>query len=147
MTKSGASPTVAFTGTKSQAQNLNIPDTVRDKNGVVYRVTAVAKKALKGNKKVKTLAVGKYVVTIGDYAFANCTKLTKVTIKSTSLTQIGKFAFSGDKKLGTVTIKSKKLKKVGKNAWKNTKSNLKIKVPGKKVKYYSKLFQRKVVAW
>ncbi len=147
VTKSGASPTVAFTGTKSQAQNLNIPDTVRDKNGVVYRVTAVAKKALKGNKKVKTLAVGKYVVTIGDYAFANCTKLTKVTIKSTSLTQIGKFAFSGDKKLGTVTIKSKKLKKVGKNAWKNTKSNLKIKVPGKKVKYYSKLFQRKVVAW
>ncbi len=97
VTKSGATPTVAFTGTKSRAQKIKIPDTVRDKNGVAYRVTSVAKKALKGNKKVKTLTVGKHVKTIGDFAFADCAKLTKVTINSTSLTQIGKSAFSGDK--------------------------------------------------
>ncbi len=143
VTKSGKAPTVEFTGTKNTGKTIKIPDTVKDKNGIVYKVTTVGKNAVKGNKKVTGITVGKNVTNIKDNAFANCTKLTKVTINSTVLATIGKTVFSGDKKLGTITIKSAKLKKVGKNALKDTKKNITIKVPKKQVADYTKLFKGK----
>ena len=143
VTKSGSAPAVEFTGTKNTGKTIKIPDTVKDKNGVVYKVTTVGKNALKGNKKVTNITVGKNVITIKDNAFANCQKLTKVMINSTALTTIGKTVFSNSKKLATITIKSTKLKKVGKNALKGTKKNIQIKVPKKKVADYKNKFKNK----
>ncbi len=143
VTKSGSAPTVEFVGTKNTGKTIKIPDTVKDKNNVVYKVTTIGKNALKGNRKVTNITVGKNVVTIKDNAFANCQKLTKVNINSTALTKIGKTVFSSDKKLATITIKSTKLKSVGKNALKGTKKNIQIKVPKKKVADYKNKFKNK----
>ena len=88
VTKSGRAPTVEFTGTKNTGKTIKIPDTVKDKNGVVYKVTTIGKNAMKSNNKVTNITIGKHVTTIKDTAFLNCTKLTKVKINSTALVTI-----------------------------------------------------------
>ena len=44
--------------------------------------------ALKGNKKIESLTIGKNVRKIGKNAFANCRKLKKVIIKSKKINTI-----------------------------------------------------------
>ena len=86
--------------------------------GTKYKVTSIAANALKGNKKVTKLTVGKNITSIGKKAFYKCTKLSKITIPA-KVSKIGKQAFYGCKKLATITIKTKKLtsKKVGSKAF------------------------------
>ena len=69
-------------------KNLRIFSTVK-LNGKKYKVTSVAKNALKGNKKVRTLVVGKTTEKIGKSAFQNCKNLKKIIIKSKNLKKIG----------------------------------------------------------
>ena len=140
-----ANPTVTYLGTTTQnATTINVPDTVTVDN-ITYKVTEIANKAFSGNKKVKSVTVGKNVVSIGKEAFKNCTKLKSVNIKSTTLNKIGANAFSGSKCLTKITLKTTKLTKnsIGKNALKGTSSKLVIKVPKSKVKNYQKLFKNK----
>ncbi|MBO4910095.1 MAG: leucine-rich repeat protein [Lachnospiraceae bacterium] len=137
--------TVEYTGTTDPtAKTVTIPDTIKVGN-FTYKVTSIADKALKGNKKMTTLIIGANVKVIGNSAFAGCTKLKKVDCKSKVLEKIGKSAFSGDKKLKSIILKTKLLKKskVGKNAIKNTSKKLVIKVPKKSVKSYKKIFKAK----
>lgn len=65
---------------------LTIPETVKIK-GYTFKVTGIGKKA-----------------------FASCSKLKNITIKSKSITSIGKNAFAGINKKATITV-PKKLKK------------------------------------
>ncbi|MBQ9983942.1 MAG: leucine-rich repeat protein [Lachnospiraceae bacterium] len=148
---------------------VTIPDTVLI-GGKSYKVTSVAAKAFKGNKKLtsvkigdnvttigkeafsgckklKAVTLGKNVVTIDDKAFYNGTALTTITIPS-KVSKIGKSAFEQCKKLKTVTIKSKKLtaKKVGTKAFRGIKSNATIKVPKKKYKTYKSMLYKKGVS-
>ena len=58
-------------------KNLRIFSTVK-LNGKKYKDTSVAKNALKGNKKVRTLVVGKTTEKIGKSAFQNCKNLKKI---------------------------------------------------------------------
>ncbi len=88
-------------------------------NGYTFKITSVADKAFRKNKKLK-----------------------KVTIGS-NVTKIGKQAFYGDKKLKTIVIKSKKITKCGKAAFKGINKKAKIKVPKSKLKKYRKLFKNK----
>ncbi len=97
-------------------KNLRIFSTVK-LNGKKYKVTSVAKNALKGNKKVRTLVVGKTTEKIGKSAFQNCKNLKKIIIKS------------------------KNLKKIGSNAFKGISKNAVVKVPKSKKKYYTKLLR------
>ena len=62
-------------------------------SGKTWKVTGVAANALKGNKKMESLTIGKNVKKIGKNAFANCRKLKKVTVKSKKINTIGKNAF------------------------------------------------------
>lgn len=110
-------------------------------DGITYRVTSIGANAFKGNKKVTTAHVSKYIKSIGSGAFANMKKLKKVTISSKVLTKIGKNAFAKDKKLKLVVIKSKKLKKIGKKAF-NTGKKITIKVPKAKKAKYCKLLKK-----
>ncbi|MBO4908909.1 MAG: leucine-rich repeat protein [Lachnospiraceae bacterium] len=138
-------PTVEYTGTTDPtAKTVTVPDTIKVGN-FTYKVTSIADKALKGNKKMTTLIIGANVKVIGNSAFASCTKLKKVDCKSKVLKKIGKSAFSGDKKLKSIILKTKLLKKanVGKNAIKGTSSKLVIKAPKKSVKSYKKIFKAK----
>jgi hypothetical protein len=88
-------------------------------NGKTYKVTAIANGAFKNNKKLTSVVIGKNVVSVGKEAFKGCTKLKKVTVKST------------------------RLKKVGKGALKDVDKNVVIKVPKEKLITYKKIFQGK----
>ncbi len=147
------------------AAKINIPATI-SYDGIVYKVTEVNSKALKGNKKAKKITIGKNVTKIGDEAFSGCTALTSLTIGS-NVTTIGNKAFYntaiksltlpvkviklGKKfigktgKLKTLTVKSTKLtkKSVSANACSGIGKSVVIKVPKSKVSAYTKLFQSK----
>lgn len=114
-----ANPTVAYAGTTSKkATAITIPDNITV-DGISYKVTGIADKALSGNKKITKVTVGKNVTLIGKNAFQNC------------------------KNLKTITIKSASLKSVGKNALKGINKKATIKVPKKQHKAYKKLFSSK----
>ena len=86
-------------------------------------------------------------MTIGKNAFANCTKLKKVTVNGNKLKTIGKNAFSGDKKLKTINMKKvKSLKTVGKSAFKGISKKVTVKVPGAKKAAYKRLFKKGGIA-
>ncbi len=135
--------TVTYQKPKKNAKKITIPATVKI-NGKTYKVTAVAKNAFKGNKKVKTVKVGKNVTSIGASAFQNCKALTTVTLPAKTKT-IGKNAFANSKKLKKIVIKSTKMtKKTIKNgAFKKVSKKVTVDVPNKKAKTYKKLFQKK----
>ncbi|MBC5714308.1 leucine-rich repeat protein [Roseburia sp. BX1005] len=87
---------VTFVAQKKNAKGtLTIPATITA-GKQKYKVTAIAAKACKGNRKITKVTIGKNVKSIGKQAFYGCKKLKKITIKSTSLKNknIGKQAFS-----------------------------------------------------
>ncbi|MBQ6845322.1 MAG: leucine-rich repeat protein [Agathobacter sp.] len=128
---------VKFIGTTSTSKTLNIPKTVKY-GGKTFKVTAVASKALKSNKKVTKVTVGSYVTTIGSSAFAGCTKLTTVTIGNKVKT-IGTSAFEGCKKLSKVTIGSA-VTKIDAKAFKNCTGLKSITIPSKVTTYGKQAF-------
>lgn len=83
-------------------------------SGKTWKVTSVAANALKGNKKMGSLTIGKNVRKIGKNAFANCRKLKKVTIKSKKINTIGKNAFKNINKKATVKVPKAQKKKYAK---------------------------------
>lgn len=83
-------------------------------SGKTWKVTSVAANALKGNKKMESLTIGKNVRKIGKNAFANCRKLKKVTIKSKKINTIGKNAFKNINKKATVKVPKAQKKKYAK---------------------------------
>ncbi len=136
--------TVAFYRADDKtATKMVIPDTVTI-NGINYKVTEISDNAFSGCKKMKSVAIGKYVTVIGNIAFFKCTFLKKITIP-TSVVKIGKKAFYGCKKLKTVNIKTKKLKSksVGAQAFKGIYKKAVIKVPKKQKKSYKKWLKKK----
>lgn len=134
--------TVSMTKVANRSvKKIQVPKTVKI-GGKQFKVTAIADKAFKNNKKITNVQIGDNVKTIGVSVFEGCTKLTKATLGK-GVTQIGSNAFKGCKKLNTLTIKSTKLKKVGKNALKGIKPTAKIKVSPKKLSAYKKLLKNK----
>ena len=102
------------------ASTVVIPDEIKDANGNVYKVTAVAPNAFKKNKKVKTAKFGKYVTTIGAGAFDGASNLKNLELD------------------GNV------VKTIGKNAFRKTKKGLKVKIFAKNKKTAQKLFNKVV---
>ncbi len=137
------SKTVTYKKAPTNKKTVKVPATIKIK-GKTYKVTAIANNAFKGNKKVKTVTVGKNVKTIGSSAFQNCKALTKVTLPAKTTT-IKKNAFANSKKLKTVVVKSKKMTKstVKANAFKKTSKKATFNVPNNKVNAYTKLFRQK----
>ena len=137
-------PTVEYIKPKSSAKGtVKIPASVRY-DGVTYKVTSVADKAFRNNKKVTNITVGTNVKSIGRSAFEKCTKLKTVTVGK-NVTKIGKNAFGGCKNLKTLTVKSAKLTKKGlaSGSFKGISKKTVVKVPKGKVKAYKKLLQSK----
>ena len=108
--------TVEFTKMSAASGTVTIPAAVKI-NGKTYKVTSVAAKAFKNNKKVRKVVIGK------------------------NITKIGAEAFRGCKNLKTIAIKSTKLKSVGKNAIKSIYKKAKISCPKKQKAAYKKLFK------
>lgn len=135
--------TVEYFKTKSTSAKISIPATVK-LNGITFKVTRISDNAFKNRVKLKTLIIGKNVITIGENAFCGCQALKTFTISS-KITKIGANAFKGCRKLKTITIKSTKLTKNGlKNALKGSSvTTIKLTEASKKkykryVKYFTK---------
>ena len=105
---------------KKTNKKITIPATIKV-DGITYKVTSIAKNALKGNKKVTKLVIGKNVKTIGKKAFAGCKNLKTITIK-------------------TKLLKDKTVKK---QAFKGIHSKAVIKVPKGKASAYKKILRKK----
>ena len=105
-----------------------------------YKVTAIAKRGMARQPKVKSFIVGPNVKTIGNHAFCGAKKMTKLVIGK-NVTKIGKnIVHLNCKKLKTLTVKSTKLKNV-KNCLKSSKVKT-VKVPKAKKAAYKKLFKK-----
>lgn len=97
-------PTVTVSKiTDKKATKLSIPDTVKV-GGVTYKVTAIADKAFKGNKKLTTVTIGRNVKKIGKEAFAGCRNLKKIIVTAGRLKNIGKSAFKGIHKNASIIV-------------------------------------------
>lgn len=103
---------------KNTLKTVKVLDTVKVGN-YKYKVTEIGKYAFKGNKKLKTVTIGKNVKKIGTGAFYN------------------------DKELKKITIYSKVIKSVGKNALKGIYGKAVIMVPRSKLKSYKSKFMKK----
>jgi hypothetical protein len=102
-------PTVAYSScTKASPSAITVPSTITV-DGVAYKVTALAAGAFMKNTSLTSVTIGANVKKIGAKAFANCTKLAKVTIKSKVLTSIGSKAFYNIKKKASVYAYRSKL--------------------------------------
>ena len=100
---------VEFYGvTNSKIKKITIPDTVTIQ-GQKMNVASIAKNAVYGKKKLTKVTIGKNVKKIGASAFAYCTKLAAIQIKSTKLKSVGKSAFNGIKVNAKIKVPAKKL--------------------------------------
>ena len=138
VTKTG---TLAFAGAINTKSRLTIPDTVTY-NGNVFKVTEISNNALKDNKKVTKIVIGKNVTVIGTRAFSDCTKLKNITIGK-NVKIIRTEAFKGCRNLKNITIQSNKLVKIENNIFKGIHPKAKIKVPAKKLKNYQSKLKKK----
>ncbi len=123
LTSTAKSKTVEFTGVQRHEKKLTIPASIKY-SGYTYKVVSINTKAMKGDRKLTTLTIGKNVKNIGRQAFYGCKKLKTITIKTSQLT--------------SKSVKKKSFKGIAKRA--------KIKVPGKKIKSYKKLFRARGVS-
>ncbi len=74
--------TVAFCDTvRNSPKKIVIPSTIKYQ-GETYKVTSIDKKACANNTKLTKIKLGKYITTIRNKAFYNCTSLKKVTGRS-----------------------------------------------------------------
>ncbi len=87
----------------SKKITLSIPPTITI-DGYCYKVTAIANKACKGNKKLKSVKIGGNVKKIGKEAFLNCKRLRRIAVKSTALKSIGKNSIKGIYKKAIITV-------------------------------------------
>lgn len=96
---------VGYTG--ASGQNLVIPETVTQSDGMVYRVTAIADQAFQSCNGLSSVTVPASVTSIGYRAFGDCDNLTSVSFGSNSnLTSLGSLAFYNCKNLTGITIPS-----------------------------------------
>ena len=92
-------------------KTLTIPGSVTA-NGKTYTVISVGKGACKGLTSLKKLTIGANVRKIGDSAFSGCSKLEKIVVKSSKLTdeEMGSGVFTGVPKDAVVTCPSDMIK-------------------------------------
>jgi hypothetical protein len=113
--------TVKFLKAESDsASSVAIPESITLGNKT-FKVTEIAAGAFKGNKKLRSITIGKNIEKIGSKAFYKCKNLKNIKIKTILLTK----------------------NSVGGSAFKGIHPKAKVKVPKKKLKDYQKLLKAK----
>ncbi len=102
---------------------IRIPASIKVK-GIMYKVTSIAPRAFKGNKKVTSVTIAGSIERIGKRAFYNCTNLEKIIIRTKRL----------------------KKKRVGVQAFAKLSKKTVIYVPKRKRKAYKKLLKARGAA-
>lgn len=108
---SGSKITLAKVETKGKTA-VSIPATVKC-DGKTFKVTKIGAAALKGNKEIKKVTVGKNVTAIGKNAFKGDSNLKTVVLKG-KVTSVGKNAFNSVNKKATFKIAKANFKTVKK---------------------------------
>lgn len=98
--------TVTYSKTKTTSKKAVVPDTITV-NGTKLKVTAVGASAFAGNKKIKTVTLGKNITKIGTKAFYKAKNLSQISVNGNTIKSIGKNAFSGVKKNCKITVLAK----------------------------------------
>lgn len=93
--------TAKVTGLETQHADLFIPS-YTSYNKTAYRVTSIAPGAFVGNGTVEAVSLGKYIHTIPDRAFENCTSLKYLS--APRLSTIGDRAFAGCTALNDIQV-------------------------------------------
>lgn len=102
---------------------IRIPASIKVK-GIMYKVTSIAPRAFKGNKKVTSVTIAGSIERIGKRAFYNCPNLKKIIIRTKRL----------------------KKKRVGVQAFAKLSKKTVIYVPKRKRKAYKKLLKARGAA-
>lgn len=102
---------------------IRIPASIKVK-GIMYKVTSIAPRAFKGNKKVTSVIIAGSMERIGKRAFYNCPNLEKIIIRTKRL----------------------KKKRVGVQAFAKLSKKTVIYVPKRKRKAYKKLLKARGAA-
>ena len=170
VTSSGeGTPTVRYTGSsKKNVTSITISPTITYK-GITYKVTEVGPKALKGNKKLRKVKLGKNIKKIGSEAFSGCSALTSIELDANLLSvgsrafyscsslkkltlpvktnKLGKQFVAKCKRLGNLSIKSRKMtaKTVDRDAFAgmNNKSSVTVTTPKAVKSKYATLFRNR----
>ncbi len=117
--------TISDIDTKN-TKNIVIPATIYY-NGIKYKVTQVGKSAFE-DSDIKSVVLGKNIVTIGKEAFKNCINLDSVKLGN-NVKEIGDRAFKGCKKLETIKFPYG-VKTIGKGSFRNCINLKKAEIPG-----------------
>ena len=147
--------------TNNKIATANIPATIRYK-GMSLKVTAIKNNVFRNFKKLKKVTFGKNIKSIGNSAFAGCSRLSSVkydnalqtvhkaafknckSLKNVSLGKniksIGNSAFAGCSKLSNVKA-GKKLEKVYRYAFKNDKKLKKVSIASKNFRLCKYVFK------
>lgn len=102
---------------------IRIPASIKVK-GIMYKVTSIAPRAFKGNKKVTSVTIAGSIERIGKRAFYNCPNLKKIIIRTKRL----------------------KKKRIGAQAFAKLSKKTVIYVPKRKRKAYKKLLKARGAA-
>ena len=87
------------------ADDVVIPESVKAKDGAVYKITAIGDKCFSDCRHLTTITIPSSVTSLGKYCFQNCSGLTSITIPS-SITSLVESCFSGCSGLTSITIPS-----------------------------------------
>lgn len=135
------SGTVAIAGYTESTKKIVLPNYIKI-GKYNFKVTRIDDSAFQGCNQIKgDVVIGKYVKTIGNNAFFECTGMKKVTI-GVNVETIGSAAFAMCSKLQKVVISTKKLKKVGEAAFEQNKKGRTFKYPKNKKQVYKKIFKK-----
>ena len=77
----GGTVTVSKAAKGKSVKSLNIPDTIKWE-GYTFRITEIAAKAFRNNKKITSVNIGANITKIGAQAFFKCSKLKKIVLKA-----------------------------------------------------------------
>lgn len=115
---------------KKNGKTAKIRPTVK-LDGITFRITSVAAKAFRKNKKLKSVIIGKNVTNIGKQSFFQCAALKNITLKGSKAPVIGRKAFKGTK----ASCKVRYPKKMKKSQIKKLKNRMKKAGISKKAVY------------
>ncbi|MEE3467816.1 MAG: leucine-rich repeat protein [Eubacterium sp.] len=124
--------TVTLTSFTSNAKGgtVSIGNTVKA-DGTTYKVTAIAAKTFKGNKKVKVFKTGNSVTKLGDQLLMKAKNLRQVVLGK-NVKELGSNLFNGASSLKNIRINSKKINKVGDKAFAGISDNAVIRINASK---------------
>ena len=91
---------VTITGHTGASTVWEIPEKIGE-----MKVTAIAQSIFKGNQSIEELVIPKYITSVGNYSFENCTSLSKMTFNAVHCNDMdASIVFKGCNSIETVII-------------------------------------------